>query len=112
MRASEENGGMRYLGTGRGYTLYSHANDTPATADSMPQSACSGTCLDDYVPFTLNAFRLASPIDPSDVTVFVRADSGVLQIAYKGMPLYTSNLDVQSGQLNGAQPEAFSVVEL
>ncbi len=112
MRASEENGGIRYLSTGRGYTLYSYAADTVETPDSMPSSACTGGCLDDFEPFVINSLRPAQPIEPADVTVFIRDDTGELQAAYRGVPLYTSRLDARSGDLLGAEAAEWSVVEL
>ena len=112
MRASEEDGGIKYLATGSGHTLYAFAGDTLGTPDEPPQSACDGACLNDYQPFVVNSLHPSSPIDPGDITVFVREDSGELQVAYKGAPLYTTDLDARSGQLQGAATTDWSVAEL
>ncbi len=112
MRASEEDGGIKYLATENGRTLYAYAGDVLGTPDALPESACFGACLNDYQPFMVNSLRLAVPIDPSDITLFVREDSGDLQVAYKGAPLYTSDLDPRSGTLQGIATTDWSVVEL
>jgi len=112
MRASEADGGIKYLATGSGHTLYAYAGDVLGTDDDAPESACVGECLNDYVPFTLNSLRLAPAIDPGSISVFVREDSGELQVAYKGAPLYTTDLDDRSGQLQGVATDDWSVVEL
>lgn len=112
MRASEADGGIKYLATENGRTLYVYAGDVLGTADTLPKSACIGACLNDYRPFAVNSLRLAVPIDPSDITLFVREDSGGIQIAYKGAPLYTSDLDERSGQLHGAAAAEWSVSAL
>lgn len=112
MRASEEDGGIKYLATENGHTLYAYAADVLGTADAPPETACVGACLNDYQPFVVNSLRLAVPIDPGDITLFVREDSGELQVAYKGAPLYTSDLDPRSGALQGIATTDWSVVEL
>lgn len=112
MRASEADGGIKYLATENGRTLYAYAGDVLGTSDAPPKSACVGACLNDYEPFAVNSLRLAVPIEPSDVTLFVREDSGELQIAYKGAPLYTSDLDRRSGTLQGTATTDWSVAEL
>ena len=112
MRASEEDGGIKYLATENGHTLYAYAGDVLGTDDEAPESACVGGCLNDYEPFTLNSLRLASAIDPGNISVFVREDSGELQVAYKGAPLYTTDLDDRSGELQGVATTDWSVAEL
>lgn len=112
MRASEENGGLRYLASEAGKTLYQYTGDVVGTPDGPPSSNCTGDCLNDFQPFVIHSLRPASPIEPAQITVFVRNDTGELQIAYKGAPLYTSDLDARSGELQGAASEEWSVVEL
>lgn len=112
MRASEEDGGIKYLASENGRTLYAYAGDVLGTSDAPPESACVGACLNDYQPFVVNSLRLAVPIDPADITLFVREDSGELQVAYKGAPLYTSDLDPRSGALQGIATTDWSVAEL
>jgi len=112
MRASEADGGIKYLATGSGHTLYAYASDVLGTDDTAPESACVGECLNDYEPFTLNSLRLAAAIDPGDISVFVREDSGELQVAYKGAPLYTTDLDDRSGQLQGVATADWSIAAL
>lgn len=112
MRASEADGGIKYLATGSGHTLYAYAGDVLGTDDAAPESTCVGECLNDYEPFTLNSLRLAPAIDPGNISVFVREDSGELQVAYKGAPLYTTDLDARSGELQGVATEDWSITQL
>ena len=112
MRASEANGGIRYLANERGFTLYAYAADQVGTSDTAPASICTDSCLDDFAPLVLESLRPASPVEPAEVTVFVRSDSGQVQVAYRGWPLYTSRLDTRSGDLNASERTDWSVVEL
>jgi predicted lipoprotein with Yx(FWY)xxD motif len=112
MRSSEETGGLKYLSTERGLTLYAYAGDTLGTPDMLPASTCLGECLEDYQPFVVHSLRPSSAIEPQDLTVFARPDTGELQLAYKGKPLYASKLDDRSGDLNGIAAESWGLVEL
>lgn len=91
---------VRFLANEFGRTLYTFADDTPGTPESDPNSACIGDCLDDFTPFSLRYLSPVSYLEPSDFAVFVRAD-GRPQLAYKGAPLYFSNMDERAGDMKG-----------
>jgi predicted lipoprotein with Yx(FWY)xxD motif len=111
MRAPEAAGGMRYLGDDRGRTLYVFADDVAGTSTSAPVSRCTDSCLEDFPPFARPAVLPVSSLEPADLTVFVRED-GSSQIAYRGLPLYTSVADTKSGDLNGAEIDGWSMITL
>jgi predicted lipoprotein with Yx(FWY)xxD motif len=91
----------RYISDGNGRTLYVFAQDTVGAAGSDPVSACVGDCLTQYPPFQRNRINAVSSLDPNDLILFVRADTGRQQVAYKGAPLYLSAADMRSGDQKG-----------
>jgi len=91
----------RYISDGNGRTLYVFAQDTVGTEGSDPVSACVGDCLTQYPPFQRNRINAVSSLDPNDLILFVRADTGRQQVAYKGAPLYLSAADMRSGDQKG-----------
>ncbi|HWP07574.1 MAG TPA: hypothetical protein VNN72_17610 [Polyangiaceae bacterium] len=96
MRGPVANGGVKYLGDDHGFTLYSLLGDTPGTGSSAPISSCTGTCLDSFTPYGGGDVFPCTPLEPHDISVFLRND-GSMQAAYKGLPLYYSHTDVRSG---------------
>lgn len=93
-------GTERHLSDAEGRTLYAFAEDTLGTADALPSSACVDACLDTYRPFLLRYLAPVSVLEPADFTFFIRAD-GAAQVAFKGAPLYWSNLDQAPGDTLG-----------
>jgi predicted lipoprotein with Yx(FWY)xxD motif len=65
--------------------------------------------LDAFAVFTRPAVLPVSSLEPSDLTVFVRAD-GSSQIAYRGQPLYTAAADTRSGEMNGIETDGWSLI--
>jgi predicted lipoprotein with Yx(FWY)xxD motif len=96
MRGPVSGGGIKFLGDAGGHTLYSLAGDTIGTGGQTPVSACTGTCLDSFAPFAPGEVFPVTSIEPHDVSVFSAA-GGLLQVAYKGAPLYYSKADTRSG---------------
>ncbi len=93
----------RFLADGEGHALYVSAADTKGTATSAPVSACSGTCFDSYDPFSPTYISPVTYLVSGDFSYFVRAD-GIVQLAYKGAPLYHAFADVRSATMNGVAP--------
>jgi predicted lipoprotein with Yx(FWY)xxD motif len=91
----------RYIADGEGHTLYVFAQDTAGTAASDPISTCVGDCLTQYPPFQKNRINAVTSLDPNDLSLFVRPDTGRQQVAYKGAPLYLSAADMRSGDQKG-----------
>ena len=101
MMIMRDNNNPRYIADGTGHTLYAFDQDTKGTATSDPVSACKGECLTQYPPFQQNKISAVSSLDPNDLTLFVRPDTGRQQVAYKGVPLYLSAADKRSGEQLG-----------
>jgi len=84
-------GGATVLTSGKGFTLYSFAPDTPT------KSNCNGTCAQNWPPVT-------GPATASGVTgtfgTIKRAD-GSIQASFDGHPLYTFVGDTAPGQAKG-----------
>jgi predicted lipoprotein with Yx(FWY)xxD motif len=100
MRGPVSGGGIKYLSDDRGYTLYSLPGDSVGSGGSDPVSSCTGTCSDSFKPFAPGDVFPVTPLEPRDITLFLR-DDGELQTAFKGAPLYYSTADVRPGQQNG-----------
>jgi predicted lipoprotein with Yx(FWY)xxD motif len=106
MRATDAT--VNHLATRDGWPLYVHALDTLGTEDSPPVSACTGECVARHVPLLTNHISVASAVESSDFSLFVRADSE-LQLAYKGAPLYLDAETVRPGVLVSPLPEQWGV---
>jgi predicted lipoprotein with Yx(FWY)xxD motif len=91
----------RYVADGTGRTLYAFDQDTLGTSTESPVSACSGTCLDSYLPYEKKSISVVSSLEITDFTLFVRPDTRTQQVAYKGAPLYLAVADSRSGTQNG-----------
>jgi predicted lipoprotein with Yx(FWY)xxD motif len=57
--------------------------------------------LTQYPPFQKNRINAVTSLDPNDLSLFVRPDTGRQQVAYKGAPLYLSAADMRSGDQKG-----------
>ncbi len=91
------NGEMQQvLATPQGLTLYYSTDDTADTSN------CSGSCLNDWKPYTVGS---GTPTGPSNSTLFMSTLSGPnggSQLAISGHPLYTYAKDQHVGDANGA----------
>ena len=96
MRGPVSGGGLKFLGDDHGWTLYSVAGDTVGTSTEPAVSNCTGSCLESFTPFGSGDVFPCTSLEPHDVTLFLRGD-GVMQAAYKGVPLYYSHNDTRSG---------------
>jgi predicted lipoprotein with Yx(FWY)xxD motif len=96
-----------YLANGSGMTLYAYASDTTG---AQPVSACVGACLNSFQPLLTNSISAVSTLDTSDLSLFVRSDSGKLQAAYKGAPLYVALADKKPGDRLGVAANVWALV--
>lgn len=89
-----------YLAEGTGQSLYFFSHDTVGTATTAPVSACTSVdCMTRFPIFLDDQPVVPSVLEPSDFTVFTRAD-GQRQSAYKGHPLYLFSGDAAAGDTN------------
>lgn len=107
IRIGEGDDERRTLADEGGRTLYVYAEDTAGAETTSPLSACSGECLESFQPFMLKYLSPVAYVDEKLLSTFVRAD-GQQQIAYRGVPLYRSNDDARSGDMNGTRHEGFT----
>jgi predicted lipoprotein with Yx(FWY)xxD motif len=101
-------GALKYLGDRAGRTLYVSAADQVGTLDTDPVSACDGACLASFTPFRDKHLSVVTSLEEADFSVFVRNGSGGLQLAYKGMPLYSAVTDQKSGDATGLATTGFT----
>lgn len=111
MRAPEEMEGIKYLADGRGRTLYAYEGDDEGSETRLPSSNCDGECSESLRPFMVRSLYAVTELEPDDVNVFPRSDGLGQQVSYRGRPLYLANEDERSGDMNGLEFEAFSLVE-
>jgi predicted lipoprotein with Yx(FWY)xxD motif len=100
-------GTAKYLGDAAGHTLYVSAADQLGTEQVDPVSACEGDCLSRFTPFREKHLSVVTSLEEADFSVFVRHASGGLQLAYKGLPLYSANTDLKSGDMTGLSSSGF-----
>jgi predicted lipoprotein with Yx(FWY)xxD motif len=100
--------GTKYLADATGRTLYVSAADQAGTDQADPVSACEGDCLATFKPFRERHLSVVTSLDESQFTVFARAGAGALQLAYKGLPLYTAKTDTKSGDATGVSSPGFT----
>jgi predicted lipoprotein with Yx(FWY)xxD motif len=101
-------GALKYLGDGAGRTLYVSAADQAGTLDADPVSACDNECLASFTPFREKRLSVVTSLEEADFSVFVRQGAGGLQLAYKGMPLYSAVTDQKSGDTTGLATTGFT----
>jgi predicted lipoprotein with Yx(FWY)xxD motif len=87
----------RFLVGPEGMTLYLFTVDEPNA------SACFDQCIRSWPPLTVDSedALTASRDLPGEFTVFEREDSGELQVAYNGWPLYYWFMDAEVGDAAG-----------
>jgi len=98
----------KYLADGRGHTLYVSAADQAGTDEQDPVSTCAGDCLSTFTPFREKHLSVVTSLDQSEFTVFARGGKGGLQLAYKGLPLYTASTDLKPGDATGVSSPGFT----
>ncbi len=96
--------GQTILVDGQGMTLYLFGKDTNG------KSQCSGTCAQNWPPYTTNGQPTAgSDTDDSKLGTVARSD-GSMQVTYDGHPLYDYAGDQSAGDANGNGSTAFGAV--
>jgi predicted lipoprotein with Yx(FWY)xxD motif len=90
----------QYLANSNGAALYTYSGDTKGVSN------CTGSCADDWPPYSPSS---SSATLPANITIITRSD-GSMQYAYKGQPLYTFASD-PSGQVTGNGVGGFSVAK-
>ncbi len=86
----------KILATGKGFTLYDFAPDTPTHSACVTQS-----CVFLWPPLIENGpVTLGKGLQRSLLGTITRSD-GSRQITYGGHPLYTFNSDVKRGMVTG-----------
>jgi len=101
-------GSAKYLADGAGHTLYVSSADQAGTLDADPVSACDQACLATFTPFNQRRLSVSTSLEEADFSVFVRGGAGGLQLAYKGMPLYSATTDLKSGDMTGLVSAGFT----
>lgn len=103
-----------YLTDGFGRTLYVCLDDRPAAGSSEATTVCSGECLANRPPFaastSLRTTRLPSSLEPSVLGAFLRAD-GIVQLTYRGWPLYYFRGDAAAGGTSGHNQGAWRAID-
>lgn len=92
--AVRTSGGMKYLATSDGMTLYYFAKDAAG------KSSCVGACAKFWPPFHAPSISPTAGIKASAIGSITRPD-GSMQTTYRGWPLYTFAGDKKAGQTNG-----------
>ncbi|MEH7504105.1 hypothetical protein V7152_19175 [Neobacillus drentensis] len=85
----------KYFADSKGMALYYF------TKDKSEKSNCSGECLKNWPPFTVEEFEVPSGFDKADFGTITRKDIGEKQVTYKGYPLYYFINDKVKGEVNG-----------
>jgi predicted lipoprotein with Yx(FWY)xxD motif len=101
-------GALKYLGDHAGRTLYVSAADQAGTLDTDPVSTCEGECLASFTPFRDKHLSVVTSLEEADFSVFARKGAGGLQLAYKGMPLYSAITDQKAGDITGVSTTGFT----
>lgn len=107
-----EGGGLlgAFLTDGFGRTLYVCLDDQPSTDTSEAVSSCDGECLGKRPIFPASAAvrtsLLPAGIDPAELRVLIRPDA-LLQLTYRGWPLYYFSGDLTAGSTEGHNDRAW-----
>lgn len=80
-----------------GHTLYT------ANQESGGMVKCTGECTSIWIPATTTSAAIHLPSGVTGhITTIKRADTGTMQLAWGGKPLYTFKLDTAAGQAKGS----------
>jgi predicted lipoprotein with Yx(FWY)xxD motif len=90
----------KYLADPSGKPLYTYNADTSGTSN------CTGSCLTTWPPYLATSTTTL----PSGITTIKRSDSGAMQYAYNGMPLYYFTGD-SSGKVTGNGVDNFAIAK-
>jgi predicted lipoprotein with Yx(FWY)xxD motif len=90
----------QYLADPSGKPLYTYSADTSGTSN------CTGSCLTNWPPYVATATTSL----PTGLTVIKRSDTGAMQYAYNGMPLYYFSGD-SNGQVTGNGVDNFTIAK-
>ncbi|MCR3884773.1 hypothetical protein P0O24_00575 [Methanotrichaceae archaeon M04Ac] len=85
-----------YLVDQDGMALYYFAEDTPRSGTS----SCGDTCTVYWPPFHTGQIVLPMGLSSFDFSTITRED-GLVQITYKGWPLYYYTNDYRAGEIKG-----------
>ncbi len=89
-------GAGKVLVDSSGHTLYA------AQQEAGGMIHCTGSCVAVWVPLTTSSTSVTLPSGVSGhLTTIKRPDSGKMQLAYGGKPLYSFKLDGSAGQAKG-----------
>jgi predicted lipoprotein with Yx(FWY)xxD motif len=102
-----------FLTDGAGRTLYACLDDTPGRGLTEPSSACTGACLSARPPWSPGvalATRIPSSLEASAFALFERPD-GVMQLSYRGWPIYYYREDVNPGDTAGHNQGAWRAID-
>lgn len=112
--AGSERFGAGFLTNGFGRALYICFDDTPASGDTPPVSACVGDCARRHPLWSVSeAGRttiLPSLLDALDIAAFERPD-GALQLTLRGWPLYYFSGDERPGDVQGQNQSAWRAID-
>jgi predicted lipoprotein with Yx(FWY)xxD motif len=99
--------GTALVAASNGMTVYQFTKDTKDSG----KSACSGGCLKTWPALTVAAgvTPKAGPGVTGTLGTIKRADDGVTQVTYNGLPLYFFSGDSKPGDSNGVYPNWMSV---
>jgi predicted lipoprotein with Yx(FWY)xxD motif len=100
----------KYISDGHGFAIYTSSSDVPASEQQTPHSSCDAACSKAWPPFTLDRFILPSSFKDSDFSLFARS-GGVLQVAYRGKPLYRFLQDQKPGDTLGQAVGTFVLAD-
>jgi predicted lipoprotein with Yx(FWY)xxD motif len=90
----------QFLADPSGKPLYTYNGDTANTSN------CTGSCLTNWPPYVATATTSL----PSGITTIKRSDTGAMQYAYNGMPLYYFSGD-SNGQVTGNGVDNFAIAK-
>jgi predicted lipoprotein with Yx(FWY)xxD motif len=92
-----------YLADGSGQTIYHFVGDEPGTPESDPVSTCTTQGCRKAWPVV--APSLIKPVVSIEgaFDVFIRPDTGAVQLAYDGLPIYYFAQDLLPGDTNGTE---------
>jgi predicted lipoprotein with Yx(FWY)xxD motif len=111
-----EGGGISsaFLTDGFGRTLYVCLDDQPSTPTTEALSSCDATCIIKRPIFAASqagrTSLVPSVIDPAELRELLRPD-GLLQLTYRGWPLYYFSDDTRAGSTEGHNDRAWRAID-
>jgi predicted lipoprotein with Yx(FWY)xxD motif len=106
--------GSAFLTDGFGRTLYVCLDDQPSTSTREAVSSCDGACIVKRPIFPASAADrtslLPSVIDATELRELLRPD-GMLQLSYRGWPLYYFSDDTTPGSTEGHNDRGWRAID-